>query len=341
MKKTVNIETNTKILFNTITVALLITQFVFICIIFVLKFLMPAVICIFLFIIFDIIFFIVCKKTILEPLETIRNRIKSFNKGEALQEIYRTDVIIMDEFPWVLEKFKHLINTGNVLELSIKQAQYLALQNQINPHFLYNTLDAIRTDALIAGINQVADTIEALSAYFRYTVTNIDKYGTLAEELGSIKDYMTIQQYRFGENLKLDIENIDDSLMHNLLPRMTLQPLVENAIYHGLEAKRKKGTVSISAHVTEDLLILNVSDDGCGMDIRAVDKLNAYLGRADSEYITSEKKKGGIALRNVQSRIKLLFGEEYGMQIFSEIGVGTTIRILIPIMTDRKDEEER
>lgn len=272
------------------------------------------------------------------PYQKTRKLLDAFNKGAVFEELFAAEYPLSEEFAWTLEKLHQLLNSNETLKLSVEQSRYLALQNQINPHFLYNTLDAIRGDAVEAGIAEVAKTAEALSMFFGYTISNLDKYATLAEEIENVRDYITIQQYRFGDDLQLVVKNKDENreILECLMPRMTLQPLVENAIYHGLEEREKRGTVRILMQRTETLLIVNVVDDGVGMDTVTVDKLNAAMNRAESGYTGARQKRGGIAMKNVNSRIKLLFGEQYGLHIFSECGVGTDIRIQLPAV--RKDE---
>ena len=280
---------------------------------------------------------------LIRPYRQTRTLLEAFNKGTVFEEVFDMEYPLSTEFAWMLEKMHHLLNSKETLKLSVEQSRYLALQNQINPHFLYNTLDAIRADAREAGIMEVANTAEALSMFFGYTISNLDKYATLAEEIENVKDYITIQQYRFGDTLQLDIQkrDPDEEIDQCLIPRMTLQPLVENAIYHGLEGRAKRGTVRILMQRTDTMLIVNVMDDGVGMDTAAVDKLNASMKRAESGYTGAQQKRGGIAMRNVNSRIKLLFGEQYGIHIFSECQIGTDIRIQLPIMRRENLYEER
>ena len=278
---------------------------------------------------------------VLKPAAAVRQQIKAFLQGRAFEELFSPEYQLTDEFPWMLEKFHTLLDSEKILEMTVEQARYLALQNQINPHFLYNTLDAIRTDALLAGVKAVAKTTEALATYFRYTISNLDRYATLTEELNNVEDYMTIQMYRFGDRLKLDMTEIDPECKENCLPRITLQPIVENAIYHGLEAKRKMGTVTIQVHATEERMLIHVIDDGIGIDNVQLEKINATIGRADSGHARSQQTRGGIALKNVNSRIKLLFGEQYGLQVFSEPGTGTDVRIDVPIVKRSELDEQQ
>lgn len=296
--------------------------------------------CVFLAVFMISLFVIYCY--LVKPYRRTRKLIDAFNKGIIFEEIFHLPYTFCPESGWMMEKLHLLFQSEEMLKLSVEQSRYLALQNQINPHFLYNTLDAIRADALEAGILDVAKTAEALSAFFGYSISNLEKYAMLAEELENVKDYMSIQQYRFGDKLNLSIENKGSSEVFTyMIPRMTLQPLVENAIYHGLEGKSKMGTVSVRIQDTNQMLIVNVVDNGVGMCTTAVDKLNASMNRAEAGYTEAGQKKGGIALKNVNSRIKLLFGEDYGLHVFSEPGVGTDVRIRIPIVKKESLDERR
>ncbi len=271
---------------------------------------------------------------LVRPFRKTEELLSMFHKGVVFEELFSLPYAFSKEFVWAMEKLHLLMDSKETLRMSVEQSRYLALQNQINPHFLYNTLDAIRADALLAGIDSVAKTAEALSTFFGYSISNLDKYATLAEELENVRNYMTIQQYRFGDSLQMQVVNEDeDKDVHRYyLPRMTLQPLVENAIYHGLEGKVDLGTVTIRMRTTQSGLFISVVDDGVGMQQEMVDKLNAAMHRAEAGYTGANQTRGGIAMKNVNSRIKLLFGEQYGLHIFSETGLGTEIRITLPII---------
>ena len=233
-----------------------------------------------------------------------------------------------------------LLKSEQMLNENKRQAQYLALQNQINPHFLYNTLESIRSEAMEAGMDSVVCMTEALAHFFRYTISNMENMVTLEEELDNINTYFLIQKYRFEERIGLTIEydqEEHDLLNHCLLPKLTLQPVVENSIIHGIERKMGFSTVRIVLRCTEKRLIIQVSDDGIGMQPEALDDLNRKLNQSLFESLHNKKKKGGIALVNVNNRIHLIFGEEYGMTVYSTPGVGTDVMIELPLVTSRRE----
>lgn len=279
-----------------------------------------------------------------------------FKKGKTLKlEMHPNDLRWLPELNSLVRKVNEVISREDRLLLSHKEAEYLALQNQINPHFLYNTLEAIRGDALAAGLSSLAGTAEALASFFRYTISGENLLSTVEDELTNIRNYFLIQRYRFGEDLKLEIVFIDKEteIQKLRIPKLTLQPIVENCVFHGLETKRNKGTIRISFDQTQKFLFISVKDDGIGMSKQELEHLNASLVespfRIDREEIGREKnlaqetgkRHTGIALKNVSQRIKLLFGNEYGITIYSALGVGTNVKIVLPrqLFTEIQDSE--
>ncbi len=235
-----------------------------------------------------------------------------------------------------IERLEQVLKSPEMMDLNKRQAQYLALQNQINPHFLYNTLESIRGEALIAGMDNIADMTEALAKFFCYTITKVENLVSVEEELDNCETYFLIQKYRFGSRLQLHIlyeEESRESIMNCKIPKLTLQPILENSIIHGTELKIGTGNLTIQFEQTDKRLIIRISDDGAGMDEQTLAKLNRQLGRGGRALTDQEEKRGGIALVNVNNRIHLLFGEEYGMHIYSIKGKGTDVEVTLPVVT--------
>lgn len=230
------------------------------------------------------------------------------------------------------------MSTMRNLDLSKRQAQYRALQNQINPHFLYNTLEGIRSEALIAGLDSLADMTEALAAFFRYTISKVENLVTVEEELENCRTYFKIQQYRFGSRLRMqiDIDPGDErEILRCLIPKLTLQPILENSIIHGIELKLGEGHVRIDLSRSQSRLLISVQDDGVGMGREALRQLNDKLGSKEEELRDmTHEERGGIALTNVNNRIHLIFGEAYGMHVYSVEGEETTVELTIPAVTE-------
>lgn len=272
---------------------------------------------------------------------------RNYKKIEQLCQLYIEGYISDDEFEKSV-KISEMIDKVyrckdersdkiKILNLSKKQAQYLALQNQINPHFLYNTLEGIRSEAICAGVESVANMSEALATFFRYTISNIDKMVTFEDELANIENYYNIQRYRFGKKLQMEIDYGEDlSILNIQLPKLILQPIVENAVYHGIEHKLGQGILKIKAEYTEKRMVIKVMDNGMGMDEKKLEELNSKLltNSLDDIDESGQKKKGGIAILNVNNRIKLLYGEEYGVFIQSTKNVGTDVEITLPVIRE-------
>lgn len=276
-------------------------------------------------------------KKVYRPWKQLEKLLCLYREGFLGDDFFENEILVNPVIDEVFHLLGENLDKSKKLNLSKKQAQYLALQNQINPHFLYNTLESIRSEALCAGVEGVASMTEALATFFRYTISNVDKLVTLEDELENIENYYMIQQYRFGNKLNMEIEYGDDiSVLNFFLPKLTLQPIVENAIYHGIERKLENGHLHIYIEQTKTRLLIRVSDDGIGMDKDILEELNNKLL---THYLTNvesiNEKKGGIAIVNVNNRIKLLFGEEFGIYIYSTKGAGTDVYINLPVVTEQ------
>ena len=271
------------------------------------------------------------------PYKEINKVLTLFNQGYIFKGIFDMKMFFNKETHTVFSKFKEIIDTKELIEGSRKHAEYLALQNQINPHFLYNTLEGIRSEALIEGVDSIANMTETLAIFFRYTISNVDKFVTLEAEINNIENYYKIQEFRFGDKLGFHIEfqvENKQEILQARIPKLTLQPIFENAIFHGVEKKMDKGILTLKVSASNQRLIIVVSDNGVGMEEDLVRDLNQKLRGASLEYMKKDNKKGGIALLNVNSRIKLIFGDEYGIYIYSKLGAGTDVEITIPFIKD-------
>ena len=222
-----------------------------------------------------------------------------------------------------------------------KQAKLSALQSQINPHFLYNTLECIRSEALLYDCDSIARMAKALASFFRYSISKKENIVTLREEFNNTENYFLIQSYRFDDKFSFEILAApeDREAYSCLIHKLSLQPIVENAIFHGLETKPDKGKVTIRVEMTEKNVIIIVSDDGVGIGREELERMRDSLKNSRKETDQEGKSPGergnGIALTNVSQRIKLIFGEDYGLNLYSTKGIGTDVEIILPIMTDK------
>ena len=272
-------------------------------------------------------------RSIIAPLREIEALYLRFNRGYDSKAIFSKPVFFTSAEKQSLAKIGHLLDNQEVNRLSNRQAQYLALQNQINPHFLYNTLEAIRGDALSVGMRDIATITEALATFFRYTISNMDNLVSLEEELGNAENYFAIQNYRFGERISMQVtlEAGSEAAVDFMIPKLTLQPIIENAIIHGLEGQVGPGQVSVDIATDGSRLLIDVKDDGIGMSEDVLEELSRRLVSPDAASNRDEKHRGGIALANVNNRIKLLFGEQYGLRVSSIEGTGTKVEIQLPV----------
>ncbi|MCI8319499.1 MAG: sensor histidine kinase [Dorea sp.] len=275
---------------------------------------------------------------ILYPLKTFEEMLAYFldeERTEAELDNASDAIPYSGEIKALVDRYLSRKTRKNSAEIFDKQTELTALQSQINPHFLYNTLESIRGQALMDDNREIAGMVEALSSFFRYSISRKGKLVTLREELANINNYMLIQCYRFNNRFSLEvlIDEEDEEAYDFLIPKLIIQPVVENAIYHGLEEKLEGGRVTIEVIVTDKTLILTISDNGSGIEGAALAKLNQ---RIHSPSMRVEEEGGqkqhntGIALPNIHKRIQLLFGEEYGVNVYSTVGQGTDVEITIP-----------
>ncbi len=288
-----------------------------------------------------VMLFLVCVwGMVIVPYKRRERAVEQLLRGYAGAEGTRGVIPLSPCDALLLDQVQALLDPSQLFRLNKRQAQYLALQNQINPHFLYNTLESIRSEAMLAGLDSVADMTEALARFFRYTISKVENLVSVEEELQNCETYYHIQRYRFGDRLVLSIQcaaEDREELYRCRLPKLTLQPILENSIIHGTELKVGVGHLTIFLQRTGKRLLIQVSDDGVGMDEQTLERLNARLGKGGLNAQVDGASHSGVALVNVDNRIRLLFGEEYGLHVYSMPGMGTTVEITMPIITSDRE----
>ncbi len=266
-----------------------------------------------------------------KPIEELTQKMKTVQKGNFDQIEYDNKDYLKDEigdlqqnFHIMLDKINELINENYRKQLVIKETEYKALQSQINPHFLYNTLDSINWMAKMNQQVKVSAMAEALGNMMRNIISKKDPLIKLKEELDIVKNYITIQKYRYEDRLDFELEG-DPELNASLIPKLTIQPIVENAIQHALE--EMVGTCKISVYILSkgENLTIKVRDNGSGIEKETIEQI--YEGKVKS-------KGSGIGLYNINERIHLMFGQDYGVEIESEKGQGTTVTITLPFVKE-------
>jgi two-component system sensor histidine kinase YesM len=212
------------------------------------------------------------------------------------------------------------------LELKQRQSQLHALQSQINPHFLFNALETIRMRSLIKQENETAKIIKNMAKMFRRSLEWGGEWVTFRDELDLILCFLEIQKYRFGDKLSYRFE-VDESVYSCKIPKMTLLPFIENASLHGIEPLQGHGTIELKATRSGDQVSFTIADTGIGMSKEKVDLLNAYMGNG-------EDVSGHVGMKNAFMRLKLYYGNAIDVQISSEDGVGTIVKITTPVQVN-------
>lgn len=264
------------------------------------------------------------------PIRNLKDKMKIAESGnfEVNAECKNRDEIadLCYGFNEMIKKIKELLENSIMEHENSKKSELKAMQAQINPHFLYNTLDSIVWAAEVNKNDQVVEMTKALSGFFKTVLSKGKEWITLRDELEHVRSYLRILQIRYRDILKYDINFSEDILDYKVL-KLTLQPVVENAIYHGIKNKRTLGTITIRGQVTDDkMLLLEVIDDGQGMTGEKLQKVIENM----NNFSADDSKTSGFGLKNVNQRIKLYYGKQYGLSIESEYTEGTKVSIILP-----------
>jgi len=261
------------------------------------------------------------------PLRELKRKMYRVQLGQFDQSLLVTKDEIGQlgySFNRMVEEIQRLVNEVYVVGLREKEAELAALISRMNPHFIYNTLESINMMAIRGGNRDVSDMVTALGTLLRHSIDNYDRMIPLEAELESIRSYIQIQQLRYGSRIRV-VYDIDEELVGVYIPKLILQPLVENAIYHGIGDG--EGTIWIAVAAVDRLLLLIVRDDGAGLQNERLRELRARLSAPISIEIEPDK---GIALANIAQRIRLLYGDQAELEIDGALGKGTSVTITIP-----------
>jgi two-component system sensor histidine kinase YesM len=240
-------------------------------------------------------------------------------------------------------QIKNLIDTVYKNQIATKDAEIKALQAQINPHFLYNTLDSINWKAKMNGIEEISEMVSALSSIIEANLNrNNEKYITLDKEVEYINNYYLLLKKRFGKKINMEMEIGEDTL-DCMIPKLIVQPIVENAVYHGIEMKVGSGTIRLKTRRDESRLYIDVIDDGAGIDEETLSSINKNLEETVNENAAAEEAEAppassSIGIINVHKRIRLIYGEGYGLHIESRESEGTHVSICLPAISAQSGE---
>lgn len=263
-----------------------------------------------------------------KPLRHVSEAIRKFSEGDFEQQV---EVESQDEIGEVAECFnkmvvdiRTLINENYAIRLSEKESELAALQAQINPHFLYNTLDSLYWQAQGCGNEEMAENILALSQLFRLVLNRGQNEVCVEQEVELISTYLQIQKMRFGKRLNYQIE-VDEEIKKKKMPKLVLQPFVENAVVHGFENVESPGYLTISGRKKGKRIHWEIKDNGAGM---TEEQIREIWEQEPASY--SKQRIGRYAIKNIRERLRLKYHEEYVLKIESCVGKGTTVILEFP-----------
>lgn len=270
---------------------------------------------------------ILVTESITKPIRTLCDKTAMVARGDFTTrttcENHDELSILSDSFNDMASKLEQQVKSIKLEQENLRHMESKLLQTQINPHFLYNTLDTIIWLIEVDKNKEAIDMVVSLSEFFRIVVSKGKDFITVREEETHIKSYLQIQQSRYKDILDYEI-NIPEELYGYQILKLTMQPIIENSLYHGIKMLRSRGKITVTGEIINEILCFHVIDNGIGMDEQKLNALREEIEKPGS------KQSSGFGLANVNKRIKLNYGNNYGLDIQSEKGKGTDITIKIP-----------
>lgn len=266
-------------------------------------------------------------RSITRPIRKIAGSMKQVGEGNysiSVKVDSNDEIGVLSRtFNNMVANIRTLTEKVSSVQLLQKEAEFKALQAQINPHFLYNVLETINWMAMSRGATDICRMVSAFGGLLRISVSNKKEFITISEELAYVRDYVYIQNIRHSDSITCEMDFPEELLSHNI-PKLIVQPVVENAIIHGLEKVEGGGRILISGRIENHGIVIEVSDNGVGMSLeRASEILSNHDHHSSVGHL-------GMGLANVHDRLCLYYGIPYGVSVDSVIGKGTTVRILLP-----------
>ena len=280
---------------------------------------------------------------IVRPIEHLSRKMAS-QKGHTLIQstryLDRTDEIgtLYNEYNAMVESLNRAVKQDYHDKLVVLDAQMKSLEARINSHFLFNTLEAINSMAELDDNEDISTMSMALGNMFRYTLKTQSELVTVEDELKHVNDYVSIQQIRFDHRFSLIVDMAEDFRSLKVL-KLILQPLVENALYHGLNYCSCGDTITITGHTEDGYIVIDVRDNGQGMSREVLEELQKSLNEEPSFTELGHRNKQSIGLKNIHSRIELYYGHGYGLTVTSRLREGTDVRIRVPLLQGTSDGE--
>ncbi|HHV12101.1 MAG TPA: sensor histidine kinase [Clostridiales bacterium] len=270
---------------------------------------------------------VIFSNALTKPIKELRKSMKEVETGNFDIHLEDSDAMneighLQNSFRIMIYKIRQLIENNKTEQEAKRKSELRALQAQINPHFLYNTLDSIIWMAESSKTEEVIQMTSALSKLLRKSISNEDELVTVEREIDYVKEYLTIQKMRYQDKLEYEI-HVDEEVLKVPIAKLVLQPLVENAIYHGIKYKEGKGLIQITGFVRGADVVIQIKDNGMGMEEEKLQSILVQTGPADSKR---------VGVQNVHSRLQLYYGKDYGVRYESKLGEGTTVSITVPYL---------
>ena len=274
-------------------------------------------------------------KSITDPIDALAGRVAELGRGELAPKppVQAEDPklrVLSAGIEEMAVRLDRQIELNRQEQIRLRGIELSLIQAQINPHFLYNTLDAIVWLIETGKNEQAEEMVTSLSTYFRSFLSNGRDIVTMTQEEQHIRSYLEIQQVRYKDILDYDIQ-IDPAIAGCLIPKMTLQPLVENAIYHGIKPKRGKGTITVTGRLEGEAVTVRVADTGAGMGSEELSRLRSQLENDEAK---------GFGLISAYKRLQLIYGRDCHFTIESSPGMGTSITITFPLRLEERHENQ-
>ena len=272
-------------------------------------------------------------RSVTKPLIYLTDTMKKFGKGDLsvrVPVLYEDEIgILSEEFNKMSEQIRQLVDQVYREQRAKRKSELAALQAQINPHFLYNTLNSVSSLIKMNCPDEAFIMIQAIGTFYRTSLSDGKTLIPLEQEITNIENYIKIQKVRYGNKIEYEID-IENEILQEWIVKLTLQPLVENSIYHGIKEMRGKGIIRIKGWKEKNKVFIQVSDNGLGIPEEKLEELFSKDYR---------EKGSAFGLFNIQQRLQIYFGKEYGLTVESKLSQGTKATVCIPV--DFKREEDR
>ena len=267
-------------------------------------------------------------KKIVKPIDRLMGHMNVISTGEFIPIEKSSDYVELNtftlEFNTMIDEINKLINDVYKMEIANKESQLMALQQRINPHFLFNSLQLIQSMAVLNQTEEIKQMAKSLGFLFRYAIVNSENLASIEEEVQHLRHYMEVQTKWFYKNCSYEVK-IDNGILDCKIPRLTLQPIIENIFRHGFR-NEEEGQIVISGYKMDSYVIIQVRDNGVGISDERIMEI-----KGDLEQLKESKEGKHIGLRNVHKRLVLKFGEQYGISLKSKKDSWTEITLKVPV----------